>query len=1078
MSEAERLDPKPVLAGLKDFQRSTVNRVFRRLYEDEPPARRFLVADEVGLGKTLVARGVIARSIERLQSQGVDRIDIVYICSNADIARQNVNRLNVTGRQEFNFPTRITMLPLHLRQLKKHGINFVSFTPGTSFNLKSRDGMLPERALLFRLLSYAWDWPARRHMGFFKVLRGGATLNSLRNSIGWTPATIGNGENEIDPGLANAFRQELRKEAREAHGRGELSLHERFDDLAEKYRRAKNDIDSNGRQQLVGDLRIALARSCVNALEPDLVILDEFQRFRDLLDGEDPAADLAQHLFEQETARVLLLSATPYKMYTLPEEAEANEDHYADFVRTARFLMGGEEASKFEKELQSFRHTLLDLETVDLQTIRHQRGRVERRLRKVMSRTERLAVKGDRNGMLAEKEAGGMLLTAKDLSTFVTSSAVSKLVGADDLLEYWKSAPYLLNFMDGYKLKTSFRDAITRPKTRKDLAQILAAGDGLLSVQKVEAYHEVDPGNARLRSLIHDCLDNESWRLLWLPPCLPYYELGTPFNGTGHARFTKRLVFSAWWVVPQIIASLVSYEAERRMMREGGGNRRNTPEARKRARPLLRFQRQGPRIAGMAALSLLYPSPTLAKLADPLRLAFEIGSGEGPAPVEAVAALAADKIGRAIRAVVPKGISTEGPVDLRWYWAAPLLLDAQNADLRSVEWLSRRQISSVWSAEAESDDSALGDAIDLALQVTADPTSLGRVPEDLIPVVTRQALAGPATCALRALARVAGGIGLVGDSDLRDGAAKISWGFRSLFNTPEVMAMLRGPRAEEDAYWQKVLDYCLNGCLQSVLDEYAHVLREWLGILALDTAVIGTELAQTMYDALTVRAVNYRLDDIRPGGEDGLEVAPKNMRARFALRFGSQSAEEDGQLQRSGQVRAAFNSPFWPFVLATTSVGQEGLDFHLYCHAVVHWNLPANPVDLEQREGRVHRYKGHAIRKNVAETNRAAGFTRRSADPWEGLFAAAKVGRSRDEGDLVPYWVYAPTEESARIERYVPSLPLSREIEKLVQLKRSLAVYRLAFGQPRQDDLAAYLSGLSEQRRLAVADELRVDLSP
>ena len=26
-------------------------------------------------------------------------------------------------------------------------------------------------------------------------------------------------------------------------------------------------------------------------------------------------------------------------------------------------------------------------------------------------------------------------------------------------------------------------------------------------------------------------------------------------------------------------------------------------------------------------------------------------------------------------------------------------------------------------------------------------------------------------------------------------------------------------------------------------------------------------------------------------------------------------------------MRAAFNSPFWPFVLATTSVGQEGLDF-------------------------------------------------------------------------------------------------------------------------------------------------------
>ena len=90
-------------------------------------------------------------------------------------------------------------------------------------------------------------------------------------------------------------------------------------------------------------------------------------------------------------------------------------------------------------------------------------------------------------------------------------------------------------------------------------------------------------------------------------------------------------------------------------------------------------------------------------------------------------------------------------------------------------------------------------------------------------------------------------------------------------------------------------------------------------------------------------------------------------------------------------MRTAFNSPFWPFVLATTSVGQEGLDFHQYCHAVVHWNLPANPVDLEQREGRVHRYKGHAIRKNVAAVHRADAFEA-AGDPWEAMFEAAVRG--------------------------------------------------------------------------------------
>ena len=142
------------------------------MYDDPDPATRFLVADEVGLGKTLVARGLIAKTIQRLQEQRVKRIDVIYICSNAEIARQNIQRLNVTGQSDFSLASRITLLPLQLHRLNENGLNFVSFTPGTSFSMSSRGGTSQERAVLFHLLKKALGADALEHDGAYRLLRG------------------------------------------------------------------------------------------------------------------------------------------------------------------------------------------------------------------------------------------------------------------------------------------------------------------------------------------------------------------------------------------------------------------------------------------------------------------------------------------------------------------------------------------------------------------------------------------------------------------------------------------------------------------------------------------------------------------------------------------------------------------------------------------------------------------------------------------------------------------------------------------------------------------------------------------
>jgi hypothetical protein len=304
----------------------------------------------------------------------------------------------------------------------------------------------------------------------------------------------------------------------------------------------------------------------------------------------------------------------------------------------------------------------------------------------------------------------------------------------------------------------------------------------------------------------------------------------------------------------------------------------------------------------------------------------------------------------------------------------------------------------------------------------------------------------------------------------------VGWAFRSLFNQHESIAVLRAGH-EKTPYWRRVLEYAAAGCLPAVLDEYSHLLRDFQGLF--DTR--GPELAERLADAMgpvvSLRTSNLRLDEIRLDRK-GVELHERRLRARFAMRFGKEKTERESEAVRADLVRAAFNSPFWPFALITTSIGQEGLDFHPYCHAVVHWNLPANPVDLEQREGRIHRFKGHAIRKNVSQRFADEALREGEGDPWKRMFELAIDGSADAARGLSPYWIY-PIESGASVERHVPALPLTRDRSHLEALRRSLAVYRMVFGQPRQDDLMAYLLEHVDPKTLDDNRELlQVDLSP
>lgn len=58
-----------------------------------------------------------------------------------------------------------------------------------------------------------------------------------------------------------------------------------------------------------------------------------------------------------------------------------------------------------------------------------------------------------------------------------------------------------------------------------------------------------------------------------------------------------------------------------------------------------------------------------------------------------------------------------------------------------------------------------------------------------------------------------------------------------------------------------------------------------------------------------------------------------------------------------------FNSPFYPNVLVSTSVFQEGVNLHMQCHQVHHYGLAGSPGDNEQRVGRIDRLFGCVNRR-------------------------------------------------------------------------------------------------------------------
>lgn len=971
----------------KDFQKATADRIVSVFKGGQ---NRILLADEVGLGKTIIAREVI-RQVSKWHEAFDDHFKVIYICSNINIANQNAKKLGIQDQMNVS-ESRLSMQHLKIYQTKGHDHSYeqlIPLTPATSFAMTSGCGNQQERALMYAHM---------KRLSQFKGYEEQLSIFLAHDAEKYWEWYIDLYEEKVIDCDSNGseYIQEIGKElSRRIQERDSL-----MEDIIENCLSNSADRKYESRP-LINELRKIFAQISLEKLEPDLVVMDEFQRFRDLIThSDDEQAMLTRQFLNNIATKVLLLSATPYKPYSTMEEISIDDkaDHYKEFTDVMNFLFYDEKLQNdFHEVWREYSGSLCELSKMDRTILLARKNSAEDALYKSICRTERF-----NSGIIDDSQASEIEITEGDILSYsemqtlleeINNKAKRKLRYRNVPMEYVKSSPYLLSFMESYQLKKQITEYFAKYKDFQ-LVKGNNAKRLLLKKRQLHNYQPIIANNARVEKLKETLFEkgkNGVEKLLWIPPSKLYYTTGSIFDKNDD--FSKMLVFSSWEIVPRMISVMLSYEAERLTI---GKLYHDTSLKRGRGYFATREERRYgiSRLKNETEDIICHVSPFLASLYKP--------EDHIEKSIKQLRKELAEKIRLSIDAVKQKyELSESGNV------GAKAMIELINA---------------------------------LDHQEHAKPTM---IPFGAVEHLINMAIGSPAICAYRVFDNI-------------ERAQKLAKEvFVRLFNKAESSAILDllYEKKSDDSYYENVFKYCVDGNLQAMLDEYVHILGEK-----------DEELLKSMVEGF-VDTSSLQIDTLEHFVGDDEKA---RMRTHFAVGYFNARVTNEN-VQRTEKIRQAFNSPFRPFVLSTTSIGQEGLDFHFYCRRIMHWNLPSNPVDLEQREGRINRYKCHAVRQNIAH---------RYGDEktWDEMFKKATEIEKGEHPDLVPFWSLTDSANTkVKIERIVPMYPMSQDRLKYNRLIKVLSLYRLTLGQPRQEEL---LEVINRETAGEIDERLFMNLSP
>lgn len=1034
-----------------EYQKRTIQRIVDSYVPTEERGtdnqKRYLLADEVGLGKTIVAKGVIRCMMSKLLKKELDELPegksqektetreeviksmragnryyyfhVLYMCANTNIAKQNEVKLGLRETEEkvikqsqAEWTNRSSCLS---RKIFDIDVRYIYDGSGQK---KVKVKQVPSLDVSFRQVLDDYGEIYGKDDGIYEYLNKIVNENFAARLIilPITPKISGEikgkgnkDERQYIQDLINAFEKydEIDYETTDIKDQFEKLMEYYQKNVDESIKESESkafandggDIDNNAWQTV----RENISDITLKWLKPELIIYDEFQNFQEIMTEYTAFKKLdSQEPYE------LMLSATPFRMYLSDNQAEQDEKN-ADLTKVCEFLTQkqDEKPSELSDSLKEYKRALEDFSKssgISEIIVLEKKKAFESKMLQVFSRMERINVL--RNLNLPVQDAGQpteypcgkvpqLYEYAKELHDYAIGGTDNQKV------EYAKRMPYMFSFMtaggrsegdkqnqEGYRLKRAFDD-----KVKAGEIKVIADAKGCVLKDDFDD--------------LTKALGN--WHGVYLETLLQVLD----FTDKNVKKWAKELGCT---------------EDEIRENHPG------------------------------AARLLWIPSVVNQ---ESLQGAFSEHQEYGKT------IMFADRV--AVPRMMAGLISRE--VERRLLW---LIWQKQK---------KKQDVSGAWITQ--------GDFIKNLKEVqkkVKDRISAEWNVEGMLARKQKYTIFFTSSIGMYAVWATLG---------LRKSVARAALGHPDSVSKDEEMVL--GDEVQANSLYEEckaqIKEYCTCGM-------YETVLAEWMYMNDTEDPNKVSEILFASHKKTQIEISLYTKDS-----GAGITQEKRKIDTYYARCIGI--SKDDDKVSAIDNLQKAFNSPFAPFVFATTSVGQEGLDFHHYADRIVHLAIPANPTAFEQREGRINRRDCLAIRRKVIEWygNGSDGNSVTSGqvaeiDPIVKYVKQALDGAFQNAEDqilesvpedsilkcgMIPHWLLVrktvraseeksdPCYELAGIRRIVPYFYVSNMMTRYHNMLKTLQLYRSVIGQADPEEL---LERLMVRHSKEDIQNLFVDFSP